>query len=270
MTEDTANDRVCPSDERGAFLQAATKILSGIPKVASVLISFTAVAAVVGWVQARTYYSQFGASWLVSKLGTVDILSFSFLPIALLAVLLWMGITDLEEGGKRRRRYTERVLRYGWIFFVVEIPLAFVVNWFDLSSVSVLLSIILVVAYALFAGTAFEALVIAFRYRTLTWRTPHTGLIFGIVLLGLYVVPMQMGITQAKMDLHPENSKLPEVMLQSPAEDAYRLLLASSDRVYLVRLEDGAQTFPKIFVRDVADVQYIQRVSKKKRDDKRE
>lgn len=204
MTEDTANDRVCPSDERGAFLQAAAKIVSEVPKVVSVLISFSAFAAVVGWLQARAYYSQFGAPWLVSQLGTIDILSFSYLPIASLAVFFWLGITDLEAGGETRRRYTERILRYGWIFVVVQALLIFVANSLDLPTVSVIFSILLVVTYVLFAGAAFEGLVIAFRYGTITWRTPHTGLIFGIVLLGLYLIPTQMGITQAKMDLNPD------------------------------------------------------------------
>ena len=258
MSENATNDNPDREEERDAFLQAAAKILSEMPTVASTLVSFAALAAVVGWIQARAYYSQFGAAWIVSKLSTVEIVSFSWLPIAMLLVFMWLGVTDLEEGGRRRMRNTKWILRHGWIVVLMLIAISALSTKFELRTMSTMVAIIMVVAYAFFAGAAFEGLVIAFRYGTGRWRVHHSYLAVAVVIFGLFLVPIQIGRTRAKMDLDPKRSTLPTVVVSAHPEDNYRLLLCSAGNASAVRFDEEGKAYPKIFVLDVGDVEYLQ------------
>lgn len=266
MIENATNDNPDREEERGAFLQAAVKIVSGMAKVVFALVPFAALAAVVGWIQARAYYSQFGAAWLVSKLSTTDLLTFSWLPLAMLAVFLWAGVMDLEDGGESRRKHTLWIMRYSWIFVLVLIAISVVLTKFDLPTLSAIVSINFAIAYALFAGAAFESLVLSLRYGTFRWDKSITRLIFGSILFGFYVVPHQIGITRAQRDLHPEKSGLPAVVVRERPEEKYRFLLSSGGKAYAVRFDQKSGAYPKIFVLDLGDVEYIQRCSGKAKD----
>ncbi|MGH9958624.1 MAG: hypothetical protein ACREBC_16085, partial [Pyrinomonadaceae bacterium] len=54
---------------RDSVFTTALRILSVLPHALSVLLSFAVVAYVVGWFQARAYFGQFGAEWLVTQLN---------------------------------------------------------------------------------------------------------------------------------------------------------------------------------------------------------
>ncbi len=256
--ENQAIDSIDREEEGISFLEAAAKILIQMPKVASALIAFSGLAAVVGWIQARAYYSNFGGVWLVAKLGTVEILTFSWWPLAALVVCLYIGIMNLEDN-KGQAKIISNILRYGGIVLVVLLVIPVLLDKFDLPTWSLFLSYILVLAFTLYAGTAFKGLVISVHRQRSDWSKPRLAIIWLFVFFGLYFVPNLLGDASAKWDLSPEMSRLPSVVVRGNEEEDYRLLLSSDNKFYVVRLDQKTDTYPKIFVFDFEDVEYVQR-----------
>jgi|GEM_PF-4798552 len=245
--------------------QALSRILGVLPRVASGLIAFGSVAYIVGWIEARSYFNQFGASWLTEELSATNLLTHSWTPLVLLLFFMWLGITDLAEGGAWRAKATLYTLRYGWYIPFVLLIIEAILNTYILNKPFFLLSHLNAIIWIFVAGAAFEAIILSLQTRNLSWDHLSASLIYAVVVLGLYFTPDALGRSQGLKDRDPQFSSLPILKLHSetPTANDLRLLFFSGDRFYAIQLADK-KTFPEILILNRSDVLSIQKVVREK------
>ncbi|MGH9958294.1 MAG: hypothetical protein ACREBC_14375 [Pyrinomonadaceae bacterium] len=247
---------------QGSVFTTALRIFGVVPHALSVLLSFAVVAYVVGWFQARAYFGSFGAEWLATQLNAVDLLRFSWTPILLLVVFMWFGLTDLAETGERkdskRFQITLFIVRYGWVFLLalggVASP-AFQLLGYPFLALA--LAAVTMFGYVLFAGAAFEAIVMRVREGQLVADFANAHLVAIIVVAGLFFVPTLYGRVQGRIAADPTRSDLPVVHVARASGQHLRLLLLSQGTVYAADLGDGTRSQIKIHVLPISELQAV-------------
>ena len=231
------------------------RLFTGLPTVTSVLVGFTALAYVIGWLHAKEYFDAFGAPWIVSEISTVGLLAFSWLPVAQLLFFAYLGITDLMES-RTRYKTTYFVLRHGWWFVLVLFLLKLVSDLSGFNRVEEEIDAVLPMCFVLLAGASIEAILIRLQQKEFKLELRAIYLIFGVVLFGFYFLPTQMGKNDAKRDRDPIRSILPQVILVGDERQNLRLLASNEGRFYIAAIE-SEKVNPQILVVDQTRIQFI-------------
>jgi hypothetical protein len=58
-------------------LTGIRRFISVLPQVLSIVVGLSIFVYVLGWLSARAYYSEFGATWLLSEIPIISLLGFS-------------------------------------------------------------------------------------------------------------------------------------------------------------------------------------------------
>lgn len=246
-----------PIQSEKTHFEALGYLFQNMGRIASSLVGFTIFAYVIGWLQARSYYDTFGAIWLVDELSTTTILGFSWFSLSYIAWIFYLGFTDLVEN-KNRYKETFFILKYGWWPMILIYIVQFVFDKYGFQVVSIVLSSILVFIYIVFAGAAFEALILRIKDKHFKWEIRSTYLVFGILFFGFYLVPTKMGYNDALRDLKLDTTTLPKVVLEKTKSIELRLLYHKDNKYYLVELPKKDK-YPKIIVASSDKIVSIQK-----------
>jgi len=255
---DQLEPKVSSVSERSSVFTAALHVFGVIPQALSMLLSFTVVAYAVGWFQARAYFRAFSAGWLLSQLSAVELLQFSWIPIFLVALFMWLGLTDLAETGERRdsRRFRATLffLRYGWGVLLVLLITTYAVEALGHLLLARALAGLTMLGYALFASAVFEAIVIRVKEGRFIGDLGDAHLVYAIVIAGFYFVPTLNGHFEGKAAADPTRSNLPIVRTTRANDKDLRLILLSQGTAYAADLADGTQSKIKIHTVPVSEL----------------
>jgi hypothetical protein len=115
-------------------------------------------------------------------------------------------------------------------------------------------SIFAIVLLLLLLSSALELVMARWRTTDFTLDLSMAYLSFAVIVVGLYVVPAQLGTNWARVDKQPTSSLL-RVYVRSEGEREYRLLLSIGERLYVFPLEfEGV--YPPVHATVVADVSF--------------
>ena len=249
------------NETKESFLGIAIKIFGKLTNVVSVIISFSAFAYIIGWFQAKAYFSVFNASWLLSQMDSLELLKFSWLPLLALVYLFWLGIDDLaatqDQKPNKRQERAFWIVNYGrWIVAVLMI-LTILTDIYGYTKISEIITILTICAFLLLASSAFEGIIIYIREKTFKWDRVDATLIFIIIAVGFYFLPSKIGSIQGRMDLDFERSSLPVVKIKEDANKNYRLLFNKDDKYFIFSMSKNDSVNPKISIINSAMVEYI-------------
>jgi hypothetical protein len=91
-------------------LAGIRRFISVLPQVLSIVVGLSILVYVLGWLSARAYYLEFGATWLLSEITIISLLGFSCFSLAAVLFFVYLGVTDLLESETR----------YKGTFFVIK------------------------------------------------------------------------------------------------------------------------------------------------------
>jgi hypothetical protein len=222
-------------------------------------LSFAGVAYIIGWFEARAYFSAFDAGWLVTQLSAADLLRFSWVPITLLAFFMWVGLSDLARASEgiqsKRFRNTQFIVNHGWILLLLLI-VTYALEALGYVVAADLLASITMIGYVLFAGAVFEAIVMFTRQGLFVGDLVDAQLVYAVVFAGLYLVPTLYGSAEGRSAADQARSELPVVHSGRAAGQDLRLLLLAQGTVYAAQL-GGTTSKPTIYVLPISEVQTI-------------
>src|SRR5437879_3240436 len=110
-----------------SILVGAQRLFQEGPKLLTGLAGVSGLAYLVGWIYTKSYFSEFGASWILNDISLATLFSYSWIPVLGLLFFAFLGITDLAElESKASQALSQRlkvslgIYRYGrWIFLVL-------------------------------------------------------------------------------------------------------------------------------------------------------
>lgn len=227
-------------DKTESARAGARRLIEQTPKIFAGLAALSGVAYLAGSIYTKTYFSEFGASWILEEVPTATYFSQSWVPLLLLLYFGYLATTnlariwsqdDLTESFQFTLSIT--VVQYGPWFLLALFVITPLLSTFGHVMSAIVLAIIGVVALLLLLSSVFELLVV--RFNTTMDRLIDLSMAyiaFAVIIAGLYVVPTQLGLNWARVDKQPTSS-LPTLYLRSDAEQEYRLLFSVGERLYV-------------------------------------
>jgi hypothetical protein len=235
------------SEPTEPIFSVAARVVGAVGSVFSWSVSAILLAYVVGWVEARAYFAEFGASWLVEQLPASRLLQFSVFPLVTIGFLTWTTLIDAAEfekgSGSGTRPGTEWILRKGWMVLLLLMIGGLAADRCNYLLVANGFVFVTMIGFALYAAVAFERVLILVRRGHFVGDRYDAQLVYAIVFAGLYLVPTLSGRAQGRIDNQASRTSLPVVRLK-PSDDGSLHALAIVDRtVYAVQLdtEDSAR-----------------------------
>ena len=206
--------------------RSSAALLASGGRIAATLVGLVGVGALVGWVRATAYFKYFGASWIVSALPFVEVMSWSLLPVLSAAGGVYIAVEMLEEHWP-----DDQVLRRS-IYILLANLLVCLLSWagsfFFPGYMGTSLGLLLWLG-SLANGFVFVGLLTALRGDRGYMISAAGALCLVSFLL---LTPAASGIISAREDC--ENDRLPVVSLRGKPAGDVRLLATSADRFYLV------------------------------------
>jgi hypothetical protein len=252
---ETVNEPIEITSEEG-LTNALDRLFKILPSLISIVIGFTTFAYVIGWIHAKSYYSGFNASWIVSELSNFEILTFSWLSLSQLIFFIYLGITDLMVN-KNRYKTTFFILKYGWYLIILIYVADLLLDFTQLTTLkNIVGGVSLPILFTAFAGASFELLLINLQHKDFKWELMNIYIIYGIVVFGFYFLPMKIGSDESLRDRDINKSNLSKIYLHDDDRTNLRLLKSSGELFYIVIL-DSNKTIPEIKVVDYKQIKTI-------------
>ena len=241
----------------------ARRLIEQTPKILAGLAALSGVAYLAGSIYTKTYFSEFGASWILEEVPAATCFSQSWVPLLLLLYFGYLVTTNLAAIGSQddltesvQFKLSVAVVQYGpWFLFALLLITPLLSTLGHVMS-AIVLSIIGVVAILFLLSSAFELVVARFTTTMdLLIDLSMVYIAFAMIAAGLYVVPVQLGLNWARFDRQPTSSLL-TVYLRSDAEPEYRLLFSAGKRVYVFPARfDGV--YPPVQATAIANVSFV-------------
>ncbi|MDR4497634.1 MAG: hypothetical protein MRK02_06900 [Candidatus Scalindua sp.] len=248
-----------------SIFDGARRLLHRIPKVAAGIVGLSGFAYVIGWVYVQSYFSVFGAKWLITEIPVLTLMGYSWWPVIVVLFFAYLGITDLAEieskrsvEDSRRFKWTCGVLNYGrWIFTAIVIT-DLIIGEIGYPVLARILSFISMAIVIAMATSAFEILAFRLSKSSLQISLSIVYLTYAIICFGFYLAPTQMGRNAALQDKAPETLSLPFVVLRDEPAKVFRLLTSSGERFYIFPTKYDA-TYPPIQIVTASQIQSVQK-----------
>lgn len=217
----------------------ARRLIEQTPIALAGLAVITGLAYLAGSFYTRTYFAEFGASWILDEVPAAIYFSQSWIPLLLILFFVYLattnlGLIDSQRDLTRSTKFkiSTVVVQYGsWcvLLLLAVIPL---LTFAGATFTAIVLSIVSVVLLLWLLGSALEILVV----RRIT-EDPEMDLTMAyiacvLIAVGLYVVPAQLGLNWARADKQRPSSLL-TVYLQGNPDKEYKLLFAADERLYV-------------------------------------
>jgi hypothetical protein len=255
-----SEDRQAAAQPQPSVFNAALRIFNALPQALSAILSSAVLAYLIGWFEARAYFRAFEAEWLLSQLSTTELLRFSWTPIITLAFFMSLGLTDLAQAGEKSnsRRFAAMrfIVHYGWWPLLIVLGTTYILEARGYYKLAMATGTAAMYGYVLFAGAVFETIVLLVRANRFVGDLADAGLVYAIVIAGLYFVPTVNGLIEGRATADPARSRLPIVEAAAQAPEL-RLLLLNQGTVYGVELGDGTPSKIKIHVLPLKEVRIV-------------
>lgn len=242
-----------PNDNKKAEAARANtrRIIEQAPKILIALFAITGVAYLAGSVYTRSYFSEFGALWILDEVPATVYFSQSWIPLLLILFLGYLATTNLasiESQGNvtetRRFKVSVAVVQHGpWLLvgFLIMIPLLSGFSWV---MPAIVLSIVAIALLLLLFASTLELVAVRFAKAGGHIDLSMAYLSLAVLAVGLYVVPVQLGLNWARVDKQA-SSNLFKVYLGNDEVREYKVLFATGDKLYV---------FPSIYEGDYPPV----------------
>lgn len=253
-------------DKKKAEARANTRrIIEQAPKILLGLFAISGVAYLAGSVYTRSYFSEFGASWILDEVPAAVYFSQSWIPLLLILFLGYLGTTNLVSlastesqvnvTGTTRFKVSVAVVHYGpWLLvgLLALIPLLSGFGWIILT---IVLSVAAIIFLLLLFASTLELLVVRFTQAGEHMDLSMVYLSLVIIAVGLYIVPVQLGLNWARVDKQA-SSNLFKVYLRDDEVREYKVLFATGDRLYVFpsTYEGG---YPPVVATAASEVTFI-------------
>jgi hypothetical protein len=218
---------------------ALDRFFKMLPSFISVIVGFTSIAYIIGWIQAKSYFTEFNAEWIITELSNFDIITYSWLPLSQLLFFIYLGVTDIMESDKRYKM-TFFIIRFGWIIIIalgiIELLMSkFFPNWYN----DIIGASFLPLLFTLYAAASFELLLINLQNKDFKWELMNVKIIYIIVLFGFIFIPRNMGRDEAKKDKNIQHTRLGKVYVKDDNRENLRLLKSKGQLLYVVELDSN-------------------------------
>ncbi len=77
--------------------EATLILFKSLTEIAGATLSLVIYAYIIGWIQATAYFKNVGAEWIRNDLSTLSILSYSWIPIVGILVILYTILNESNE-----------------------------------------------------------------------------------------------------------------------------------------------------------------------------
>jgi len=238
------------------------RIIEQAPKVLAGLVVISGVAYLAGSVYTKSYFAEFGASWILDEVPTAIYFSQSWIPLLLILFVGYLATTNLALIGSqsnltetKRFKVSVAVVRYGpWLLvgLLIMIPLLS-----RLGSVipTIALSIAAIALLLLVFASALELLIVRFTKGHRHIDLAMTYLALAVIAVSLYVVPVQLGMNWARVDKQTSSS-LFKVYLRDDEAKEYRILFAAGDKLYVFPSKYEGK-YPPVVTTAASEVTFI-------------
>jgi len=234
-----------------------------VPKALAALAALTTVAYFEGVLYVRSYFAQFGASWILEEVPMAIFFERSMIPLLLIFFLVFlavMGLFDIETKeqalASARFKASIAVTTYGPIAALVLGMMDFLLGKLGFLTAAITLSIVSTAIFLLLLASLFKVLRVWFQHRAIQLNQTVLSLSVAAILLGSYWIPTQLGGNFGKLDKDPALSRLPSINLRGSSTE-YKLLFSLGERLYVFPAHEGGE-FPQIETAPSSKVEFIQ------------
>ncbi len=237
----------------------ARRLIEQAPKVFIALFILTGVAYLSGSVYTRSYFSTFGASWVLEEVPIAMYYSQSWIPLLLILFFGYLATTNLTliEGHAdltttTRFKISLVAVRYGPWLLGGLLGVTFVLGSLDFMSVAIDLLWVAIPLLLFLCASTFELVVVRFIKVDRSIDLSRAYLSFAVITAALYVVPAQLGTNWARLD-QQDPSPLLNVYLRDDVT-TYKLLYAAEERWYVfpVKYEGNEPPVKAVVATDVS------------------
>lgn len=234
-----------PSSDNKKIQEAranARRLIEQGPKVFIALFILTGVAYLAGSVYTRSYFSAFGASWILEKVPVAIYFSQSWIPLLLILFFGYLATSNLTllDGSDnltktKRFKISIATVQYGPWLLVGLLGVGILLSSLHLVS-GAIGSLLIAIPFLLFLlASALELLLVRFSQGNRSIDPSMAYVSCAVIAVALYVIPAKLGENWAWVDKQVTSSLLP-VYLRDDTETAYRLLFAADERWYVFPL----------------------------------
>jgi hypothetical protein len=242
----------------------ARRIIENAPKVLAGLAGVGGLAYLAGAIYTKSYFSEFGASWILDEVPMATYFGQSWIPLLLILFFVYLSTTNLagiEHAGdltaSTRFKVSVTVVHYGPWLFIMLLASTTLLSIFDGAPAVIVLSIVSVVLLLLLFSSALELVAVRLSKADRRIDLSMAYLSFAVIAAGLYVVPAQLGMNWARVDKQAESTLL-KVYLRGDEATEYKLLFSVGDRLYVFPARFQGE-HPPVQTASVADVTFGQR-----------
>jgi hypothetical protein len=242
----------------------ARRIIENAPKVLAGLAGVGGLAYLAGAIYTKSYFSEFGASWILDEVPMATYFGQSWIPLLLILFFVYLSTTNLagiEHAGdltaSTRFKVSVIVVHYGPWLLIMLLASTTLLSIFDGAPAVIVLSVVSVVLLLLLFGSALELVAVRLSKADRRIDLSMAYLSFAVIAAGLYVVPAQLGMNWARVDKQPESTLL-KVYLRGDEATEYKLLFSVGDRLYVFPARFQGE-HPPVQTASVADVTFGQR-----------
>ncbi len=240
----------------------ARQIIEQTPKVLAGLLAISGVAYLAGSVYTRSYFAEFGASWILDEVPTAVYFSQSWIPLLLILFFGYLVTTSLalieSQGnltGTKRFKVSVVIVRYGpWLLvgLLTMIPLF---SGLGSTIPTIVLSVAAIALLLLLFASTLDLLVVRLTKAGRHMDLSMVYLALAVIAVGLYIAPVQLGMNWARVDKQA-SSNLFKVYLRDEQTREYKLLFASGNRLYVFPSEYEGE-YPPVVSKTTSEVTFI-------------
>ncbi len=216
----------------------ARRLIEQGPKVLLGLFAMSGVAYLAGSVYTRSYFSEFGASWILEEVPAAVYFSQSSIPLLLILFVGYLATTNLVlignqsnlAAGPRFKVSTAAVTHGPWVLMGL-LAIISLSSSLEYVTAAIALSVISILFILFLSASALEILVV--RFTTID-RGVDLSMVYvsvAMIAVALYLVPAQLGVNRARVDKQ-DTSSLPRVYVRDDVTE-YKLLFAVDERWYV-------------------------------------
>lgn len=226
-------------DKAEAARANTRRIIEQAPKVLAGLLVISGVAYLAGSVYTRSYFAEFGASWILDEVPMAIYFSQSWIPLLLILFFGYLATTNLaliESQGNltetKRFKVSVAVVRYGPWFLVGLLIMIPLLSRLGSAIPTIVLSVAAIALLLLLFASALELLIVRFTKADRHIDLSMAYLALAVIVVGLYVVPVQLGMNWARVDKQT-TSNLFKVYLPDDRAKEYKILFAAGEKLYI-------------------------------------
>jgi len=227
--------------KKNALLDTYGNVFSKVPRFITNILSISFVAYIVGWVRANSYYSEFGAKWIVAQLNTNELLQFSIWPFLILGLSFFIVTEVIAENKTSYKKIVLlSVCSIFLAFMILILNRLFVRKYF----VSFELALAFIALFALGIAASLLANQIVLLHSKGMAKQP--SIIFSLIpymcFIGFYILPNNLGEIEGQRDIDIIRTQLPRVVLRDSKNKKTRLLRYNGSEFFIVRLPNSGDS----------------------------